>query len=223
MEAFSAPAGTSGDDTLVGDITSENGEEASLTVAAGNAEESVDGADNEVVRAYLSTLSGGNGVDLIAGDVYAREGGTMNLSVRVGAGGDYYGAYYDPPVASGQGGSRNDVLAFADHLLGGSGDDVIVGDILTQGTGASVIQLDVARGGQSLVASSGDGGSDNEVRACNDLLVGDLGNDTLVGDVFAPRGNTIRLYTSLGAGGSPIMGTSVLAATATGCSLSTTS
>ncbi|QLH40788.1 MAG: hypothetical protein HWD60_20155 [Defluviicoccus sp.] len=102
MDTVGAPAGTPGDDTLVGDATSLDGEAIDLAVDAGNAEQTVDGADNEVVRAYLSTLSGAGGEDLISGDVYAREGGAMDLSVQVGAGAYFDGRYYDPPVGSGQ-------------------------------------------------------------------------------------------------------------------------
>lgn len=204
MDGIAAPTGTPGDDTLVGDATSLDREPVSLAVEAGNAEETVDGADNEVVRAYLSTLSGAGGEDLISGDVYARAGGDMRLQVQVGAGAYYYGSfnYGNNPVPNGNGGDGNKVFAFSDRLLGGASDDIIAGDILTQGTGSSTITLDVGRGGASFVFPGGSGGSDNQVSACNDVLVGDLGDDTLVGDVYAPRGNTIELSASVGTGGS---------------------
>ena len=200
--------GMCGEDTLAGDV---------LAVAAGNITLSalvskggevsgyygpVDagkGGEDNRLFAFNDRASGGGGKDVVAGDVHSTKQGNIGLTVDVGRGGR--GSYLEE---GGPAGSGNAAIVFNDRLFGGSGDDILSGDVYRE----------TAIGPISLVAAAGpgadggwrqfcaDGGAKNSARSFNDRLIGDDGDDTLVGDVFGMiDSGVITLSAAAGGGG----------------------
>ncbi|QLH38965.1 MAG: hypothetical protein HWD60_08475 [Defluviicoccus sp.] len=156
--------GSNGDDWLVGDLHqtgSSGGVSATVEVGTGGDDDDLpagSGGNNNVVTAFSDVLQGGAGNDTLIGDHSA-------VSTQV--------FYYRPEIYVGTdgdggaaGGTGNVVSAFCDTLIGGNGDDLLVGDVL--GTGASQAEIE--------------GGNDNTISAFRDILLGGVGNDSLFGD-----------------------------------------
>ncbi|MBK8176139.1 MAG: calcium-binding protein [Rhodospirillales bacterium] len=184
IDAFStaaAEAATSVNDWLAGDAEVPAGARVALAAEAANAEESVDGVDAEIATVALQTLNGLAGDDTVAGDVLAGSGGTVGLLALAGAGGEVSAA--QGAIGAGRGGDSGQLTAFDDQLLGGLGDDRLVGDVFSAGKGLITLTADSGRGGSSSVALSGLAGNADTIRAFNDTLLGGDGNDLIVGDV----------------------------------------
>lgn len=175
-------AGDAGDDSLVGDLISDNtiGRiEVSAVAGRGGAGDSIggDGGDNNWLSAFNDHLDGGDGKDLVVGDLSIDQftptgmDGEIRLSIASGTAGSY---------TTDNGGSENVVRAFNDSVDGGGDDDLLVGDIVYSYTtllDRDALVLDVQ------------GGADDWVMAFCDSLSGGDGNDTLYGDCFDGQGS----------------------------------
>ena len=82
------------------------------------------------------------------------------------------------------GGVNNTFDAFGDVLLGGLGNDLLVGDMMLEGQDGAVNgEVDV------FIDVSGNG----DINLFNDHLCGDAGDDTLYGDFFADDGGSFNI------------------------------
>jgi hypothetical protein len=121
--------GSPNNDLIAGDELSEDGRNVALIAAAGDASESVDGADGDVFIGYNQFVRGGSGEDMLAGNIIATAGGRIELAARAGNGDT---AFFDSQ--GGDGGDDNRVLAFSDFAGGGSGADRMAGDVIASGS-----------------------------------------------------------------------------------------
>ncbi|MBK8175881.1 MAG: hypothetical protein IPK66_11625 [Rhodospirillales bacterium] len=189
--------GGDGNDQIVGDIAQHlSRSELVLSVdvgVAGNGRGSVvsyvlpggDGGSGNSVDSFDDNLRGGNGDDVIVGDVHEVDSeGNLALTVRVGAGGNGGIDYYGTAVSGGAGGEGNHVAALCDMLDGGDGNDWLAGDVGAENSSAHVTcEIDVGTGGDGSSAPAGAGGDGNLVDVSNDRLTGGAGDDTLIGDI----------------------------------------
>ena len=181
--------GGSGDDFLSGDVYRVTAiGPISLVVAAGPGADGgwrqfcADGGAKNSADSSNDQLIGDDGDDTLVGDVFAMiDSGVITLRAVAGGGGSGY--------TNGAGGPDNRVSAFNDAMGGGSGEDVLVGDVYRL---YSHDRLELAanagnggHGGYGHVAGSigGAGGDTNVARAGNDVLRGGADADALVGDV----------------------------------------
>jgi hypothetical protein len=188
--------GGAGADTLTGDVYSiGDNVTTALHVSAGRVENenggySGGGGSGNTLSAFNDTLDGGAGTDALTGDVYnVGNDSTAELSVSAGSGGST--TSYTP----GGGGDQNDVFAFSDMLEGGSGRDLLVGDVWSGGSGEVVLNLATGADGSSPWGYDwSNGGVGNQAAAFNDDLDGGDGDDLLVGDVyFTGSGATVTV------------------------------
>ena len=167
---------SAGNDLMVGDVLGQNtaGVDDMLNALAGaGGKDGGDGGDNNLVVAFNDLLNGGTGSDLIVGDNYRVSGtGDIELNAFAGSGGDGAGG--------GAGGNHNTVVAFNDLLNGGTGGDLIVGDVYQGGDAGNDVLISIKSGHPA----SGNGG--NSVSAFNDRLLGGTGDDFLIGDAYHP-------------------------------------
>ncbi|MBK8176138.1 MAG: calcium-binding protein [Rhodospirillales bacterium] len=203
-----------GDDVLAGDVLStfEFGTVA-LSVAAGVGASgySVAGSgDDNRAFAASDTLRGGDGNDLISGDVlrFSSHGTTTGV-VSAGDGGNGAAGRFGD-TTGGHGTDGNAALVGNDHVVAGNGDDTVVGDVYNQ-LSAGDVGLAVSAGcghDASLIGtyqgpSGGAGGGANYAGGFNDLMLGGTGADRVVGDValFDSTG-ALSLSVAAGSGGS---------------------
>jgi hypothetical protein len=144
-----------------------------------------DGGSDGEARVFSDTLSGAQGDDVLAGDVYRADGsGAIELTAIAGQGGmsGYYGG-------GNGGGDENLATAFADSLAGGAGRDTLVGDLYSIGPGGDTgsIRFVAAAGvggdkGGAQSNPGGRGGDFNAVSAFSDQIRGGHGDDRIAGD-----------------------------------------
>jgi len=168
--------GGGGNDLLVGDLASDSTTgriELSALAGQGGGGDTAGGhgGDDNWVGAFNDRLDGGDGDDLLIGDLsverfVAGPQGGIRLLVASGTAGSY---------TSDNGGSGNSVRAFNDTLDGGDGDDLLIGDVR--------YVFDTPAQGDHLVLDIQGGGDDRATAFC-DVLTGGDGNDTLYGDCF---------------------------------------
>jgi hypothetical protein len=207
-----------GDDTLVGDVVLRGRATATLDVNAGgggisgnadgNAHRAVKaaGGDANVADGFADTLAGGNGSDVIVGDL-RKIGGSAVIAASAGSGdsrglrSDGYGGLFDQ---AGRAGDRNHAVAFNDHLAGDAGQDVLVGDAMSEGSGTLGLSF---RAGATARAPAGfanpvSGGAMNTVRAAADAMFGGGGDDLLGGDAYRLQtlGESVTLLADSGGG-----------------------
>ncbi len=135
-----------------------------------------DSAKNNTVRAYNDTIRGddisetGEGyTDFLVGDVIAISEGTVDVSfdasLRDGMYGSYQGEFNTPD-------NGNRIEAWNDALIGGAGNDIMIGDaFVASGSGEAIISIDV----------DGTGNTDDK-SLFNDYLCAGDGDDILYGD-----------------------------------------
>jgi hypothetical protein len=162
-----------GDDLAVGDFwrTSGTGDVA-LTAAVGSGGTANGpggtggtGGDDNVLSAFNDLIAGGDGADVLVGDVYRiLDPGAISLAVEAGA------------DKSGAGGEGNRVRAFSDDISGGEGNDLLVGDVYRQDFPDDV--------SVSIAGTAG-----NEIVAFADYLRGGDGDDRLYGDFLDASGD----------------------------------
>ena len=169
------------------------------------------GGQGNELKAFNDQLDGGDGNDLLIGDVYGGGYGAI-LSLSAEAGNAGHAGFPDSGAGNGfgsgvgvggTGGHNNFVNAFNDILDGGAGNDTLIGDVFG-GEGAAKISLlaEAGRGSQGGSADEGpDGGDNNLVNAFNDELDGGAGDDMLVGDVYAAGVGAIDLKAAAGLAG----------------------
>ncbi len=174
-------AGGTGDDTLIGDLASDQTtgsiDLSALAGQGGGDGEGGDanggrGGDHNWVGAFNDRLDAGDGQDLLVGDLSVANfkavapQDEIRLTIASGSAGSY---------TSENGGSGNVVRAFDDTMDGGDGDDLLIGDIrylFATPHDGDLLVLDVQ------------GASDNRVNAFCDSLSGGAGDDTIFGDCF---------------------------------------
>ncbi|MBE7637534.1 type I secretion C-terminal target domain-containing protein [Sneathiella sp. P13V-1] len=139
-----------------------------------------DSAKNNTTRAYNDTIRGddisetGEGYsDLLVGDVIAISEGWVDVSFDAtltdGMYGGYYGSGEMMPNTVDNG---NRIEAWNDALIGGAGNDIMIGDaLLVSGSGEATITIDVR----------GTGNTDDK-SLFNDYLCAGDGDDILYGD-----------------------------------------
>ena len=166
--------GGPGDDTISGSEAADvlHGGEGSDVLAGGGGADALwgeSGADRLDGGAGADVLEGGPGFD--TADYSAR---TSGVSVTVGSGAD-----------DGEPGEGDDVAASIEHVIGGSGDDVLVGDdsgeLLQGGPGADFLD---GLGGDDVLR--GEAGNDHlQGGPFDDLLVGGPGDDLEEGEGYS--------------------------------------
>jgi Ca2+-binding RTX toxin-like protein len=133
--------------------------------------------DHSLVRGGADTIRGGELGDLVVGDAYRIEGGTLfgGDDTLFGNGGDdrIFGDGYDIV--------NYDYIAGGDDVIrGGTGDDILVGD--SDKLGANAYGDDRLYGDEGNDRLIGEGGSDELTGGSgNDALQGNAGNDSLFG------------------------------------------
>ena len=202
-------AGT-GDNTLVGDVYYDNGDERVLIDVVN----SYYGEDN-TFKLFNDTMTGGAGDNHMVGDVYfdnalgissiqqtvitvSNFGGDNNTfsafndtmtsldgtDIMVG---DVYqvggGNSVDITVSNAGGSDNNMFHMFNDELTSGDGEDTLIGDVWRDG-GVNVFDHGSAAFAIDIHVSNAAGGDDNTFDMFNDTLIAGEGNDLLVGDLY---------------------------------------
>ena len=206
--------GGSDGDTLVGDVYSSGfgGVHINAQASGGGFPDVEDLDGPNTVSAFNDWLDGGDGNDVMVGDVFKSGIGDVCLSagaegfgntveafndVILGGNGDntmvgdvaFQGCFGDITLTAAatsaffSEGGGNQVFAFNDFILGGTGNDFMVGDVARDGGNGDISLTAEATGGYY-----GYGG-ENTVSAFNDFLCSDSGADTLIGDVYSTGGN----------------------------------
>ncbi len=191
--------GNDGDDLLVGDVffhfnqTYDSGSTHDLdfdinnNLYAGGYGNDIS-SDNNYFSANNDVLEGGGGDDTVIGDfniVHINDGGRTEIDMDIDVNNTVYF------------GSDNEFYAYNDHLQGGDGNDLLVGDIRfvhNDSYNDLDIYLNNTIGGPSVRAKGSfdalaysnpyNGGDNNSYEAHNDVMDGGFGNDTMVGDVL---------------------------------------
>ncbi|MEH6474517.1 MAG: calcium-binding protein [Sneathiella sp.] len=131
-------------------------------------------AFNDILRGDDGTDDGSNNGDMLVGDLYAA--GNTHAQAQFNMNVAYYEA--SDPAANGVI-SGNAVDAWSDTLIGGAGNDFLVGDVWFETSSSESNTLEIDGNGLS------DGGNlNNELSAFNDVLCGGEGADTLIGDFY---------------------------------------
>jgi hypothetical protein len=218
-------SGGTGADLLIGDVRSD-GATGNILLRAesgtGDAGRSAtyvqgiyysggNGGRHNLVEAFVNRLAGNQGADVLIGDLSVVTPGNDRIALIADAGsGD------DATVRhAGSGGDGNESSAFNDSLAGGSGRDLLVGDMQAEGLAGTLTLAALAgRGGGGAEAGryyygayrGGNGGSGNATRAFNDTLAGERDADAFIGDVDLYGGSgTVALIAAAGTGGASVV------------------
>lgn len=151
------------------------------------------GGHNNTVRCFNDLFLSGTGGDQFVGDVFHIDGqDEAELNAAAGASGLGHFSFF-PHGPGGNGGNGNLVEAFNDSMSDeqpNAGNDLLVGDVFGQGAATQALNALAGTGGHG----GGSGGNANVVRAFNDFLIGDAGQDQMVGDVFHVGGNDDMVF-----------------------------
>lgn len=210
--------GLAGNDILAGDVIGDGSGPITAQVLAGaggvtrfdfytyySAPDAGNGGSSNTAKGFNDSLLGNNGNDELTGDVFSSGDEETRLEVNAGGGGITGNTQnFGDPTAIG--GDDNKATGFDDTVLGGAGDDLIVGDLrkvggdaLLQAFAGSGYQAPVISGGYSEpVERFGTVGDNNRTVAFNDLLSGTAGQDTLAGDVLREGRGTLNIAASAG-------------------------
>ncbi len=205
--------GFGGEDLLVGDVESRDGDgRVDLSASAGIGSDvpaspvlkAGFGGNENRVDAFNDTLDAGVGENRLIGDLYKGQGdGDGVLVVAVGR--PPLSVGFPPWTGVGSGGNGNTVRAFSDIMVSSGGGSVAVGDAWrADGKGSAEATVDAGSGLASPHGGEEKGGDQNRAEVFNDCLATGAGNDSVIGDVFCELGSGIaHLAASAGnAGGS---------------------
>jgi Ca2+-binding RTX toxin-like protein len=177
-----------GDDTLVGDVRFEGdaGDTNTVSLSVGNSAYNFSQANDNTFSAFNDTLAGGEGHNVLVGDVWfdgdADDSNSVTLSVwnyassSSQANGNSFNAFNDVLIA----GTGAETLGVAGPLFDGEGDNVLVGDVWFEGDAADDNDVDLSVWNSANNFSQANGNSFN---AFNDTLTAGEGDNVLVGDV----------------------------------------
>ena len=141
------------------------------------------GGNNNSVRCFSDFYVASVGNDLFVGDVYHIAGlDEAELNAAAGSSGLGHFSFF-PHGPGGDGGDGNVTEAFNDSMANDAsnpGNDILVGDVHSVAGNGERLNALAGAGARD----SGDGGDGNQVHAFKDQLVGDVGSDLMVGDVY---------------------------------------